>query len=409
MRRAPVYRWTLDAQGHRVPLRIGELTQETTRWEFLYDKNYLALGPHAWELDPSEIRLKQRGAFTRVGVVPFPLFCDVALSGWSLATLQKEKEQLLGKEAGNEPWGWWERLLYAPADGFGAIFVGELEAKPRADEILADALGKVTRETLAQVELESSSGAMGGERPKITATVRGHGQDKAVLLKFPLPTERADTVVAEATALTLATELGMTVPAHEVVRLGDVAALQVQRFDRGPGAAMSSQALHCVSAATALGIQPATDVEDPKRSYVSLRSKLKIPRDAHELFRRIVLNAAVGNTDDHPWNTSLRQVGLSTWELSPLYDVQPFFARAPVPAFRMAILRDGTRTGTRANLIAAGRQIAGCKREEEAATVVDEVFTHVRTRWRAVFEHHAQALVAAPDDWVAVFEPPALA
>ena len=39
---------------------------------------------------------------------------------------------------------------------------------------------------------------------------------KPVLLKFALPSERTDTVVAEATALTLASELGIRVPVQTV-------------------------------------------------------------------------------------------------------------------------------------------------------------------------------------------------
>jgi hypothetical protein len=53
-RRAPVYRWSVDAQTQeRKPVLVGELTQEESRWEFLYDPGYLALGKDAWELDPT--------------------------------------------------------------------------------------------------------------------------------------------------------------------------------------------------------------------------------------------------------------------------------------------------------------------------------------------------------------------
>ncbi|HSV36117.1 MAG TPA: HipA domain-containing protein [Ramlibacter sp.] len=401
-RRAPVYRWTLDGEGKKTPQLVGELAQLETRWEFSYDKHYLALDEAAWELDPAVIRLKQRGAFTRVGTMPFPVFCDVALSGWSLVTLQKHRAALLGRETGDdEPWGWWERLLYAPADGFGALFVGKIEDKPKAERVLAEALASMTDESLKETLADSSSGAMGGERPKIAAFTKQQAGQVPVLLKFALPNERADNVVAEASALTLAAELGMRVPAHRVVRIGQVGALQIDRFDRD----VAGHAFHCVSAATALNLAPNTDPDEPKRNYVTLRSILREPNDGRELFKRIVLNAAVGNNDDHPWNTSLRQIGLRAWELSPLYDVQPFFARQGTPTFRTAILKNGARTGTHENLIAAGKQIAGFKTNEESARVINEVFEHVRTRWRPVFEEHAKDVGAKGEDWVSVFEP----
>lgn len=399
---APVYRWLTDPGGKTRAQRVGDLKQLDGRWEFSYSAEYLALEEAAWELDPATIRVKGKSAFARVGTIPFPVFCDVALSGWSHVTLEKRREDLFGKDAGTEPWGWWERLLYAPADGFGALFVGEREGKPKGEAVLADALGKVTSESLKAVLEDSSSGAMGGERPKIAARGKIGDAQVPVIIKFALPNERMDNVVAEATALSLATELGLRVPKHQVVRVGEVYALQVERFDRDA----QGHAFHCVSAATALNIPPLTDPEDSRRNYVQLRSLLREPADALELFRRVVLNGAVGNNDDHPWNTSLMQTGLRTWRLTPLYDVQPFHARKGMPAFRMAILKTGARLGTRENLISAGKQIGGLKKDEECAQVIDEVHQHVRSRWRALFEQHAKDVDAKADDWVSVFEPP---
>lgn len=388
-------------------MRVGELTQEEARWEFLYDPDYLALGNNAWELDPTGIRNKQRTAFTRVGSVPFPVFCDIALSGWSLDALKKRAASFLGADAArsDEPWGWWERLLYAPADGFGALFVGNLNDKPDAFDALNDALKTVTKASLSESSRDSSSGVMGGERPKVSVYVdpRNGSAPKPVLLKFAQPSERADTVVAEATALTLASELGMRVPAHEVEWFNDAPALSIDRFDRGAG--LQGPVYHCVSAATALDLAPGTDVEDAKRNYVKLRSKLKRPPDAAELYGRIVLNAVVGNTDDHPWNTSLRQVGLGDWELSPLYDVLPFFERQGVPAFRMDITRQRpSRAATRSNLMTAGKQLAGLD-EAAAWAVVEQTMNYVRANWRRVFlKHSEQHAEARPDDWAKVFE-----
>jgi serine/threonine-protein kinase HipA len=400
-RRAPVFRWGSDAAGQRLPVRVGELTQETGRWEFVFDGAYLDQGKAAFELDPAYIRVKQRSPFTRLGVAPPPVFCDVALSGWSLNVLQRQRRALTGSD---EAWGWWERLLYAPADGFGALFVGHLADKPPSEQLLFQALGKVSAEALQRAQLDSSSGAMGGERPKIAALFYDEavGRQVPVILKFSLPGERADTVVAEATALTLAQELGLNVPAHAVVPTNDIPALRVARFDRSPEGA---DPVHCVSAATALGLTPPNDRDDTRRSYPQLRSKLRQPGDALELFRRIVLNAAVGNSDDHPWNTSLRQTGLGDWQLSPLYDVLPHFHRLETPVFSMAIRRSGTRVGSTENLVAAGLELAGLQ-ADEARAVIESTGQLVRTRWREVFDQHAGGLPQASSrDWQHVFEP----
>ena len=195
----------------------------------------------------------------------------------------------------------------------------------------------------------------------------------------------------------------MRVPAHEVEWFNDAPALCIDRFDLGAG--LHGPVVHCVSATTALELVPGTDGEDPRRSYVKLRSKLKRPADAAELYARILLNAVVGNTDDHPWNTSLRQVGLGDWELSPLYDVLPVFERRGGPTFRMDITRQRpSRAATRANLLAAGRQLAGLD-EAAAWAVVEKTSTYVRDHWRRVFlKHSEQHADARPDDWAKVFE-----
>ncbi|RZL40592.1 MAG: type II toxin-antitoxin system HipA family toxin [Rubrivivax sp.] len=400
-RRAPVYRWTLDpVKLKRVPVLVGELTQESSRWEFLFDSGYLARGRDAWELDPTVLRTKQRSAFTRTGPAPFPVFCDVALSGWSLEVVKRQAARTT--LPGAEPWGWWERLLHAPADGFGALFVGEPDARPESLDAINAALRNITKESLAAAPLESSSGAMGGERPKVALSFElEDGSCRPSLLKFALPSERVDSVAAEATALTLAQELGMRVPEHEVMWFNDAPALRIARFDRE---GLEGAVWHCVSAATALDILPSTDTEDPKRNYVRLRSKLKRAEDAKELFARIILNAVVGNTDDHPWNTSLRQLGLGEWELSPLYDVLPFYSRAGVPAFRMDLtLKHPSRVSTVENLVAAGNQIAALERTE-VIREIERSTDYVRENWRRIFESHSRKGGDGAEDWAKVFE-----
>lgn len=74
-RRAPVFRWVADPAGQgRVPVQVGELTQEPGRWEFVFDAAYLDRGQAALELDPAYIRVKQRSPFIRPGVAPPPVF-----------------------------------------------------------------------------------------------------------------------------------------------------------------------------------------------------------------------------------------------------------------------------------------------------------------------------------------------
>ena len=95
----------------------------------------------------------------------------------------------------------------------------------------------------------------------------------------------------------------------------------VRRFDRN-GAAR----IHFASAMTMLGKTDGASAADGS-SYLELVSFIKAngaapKRDLTELWKRIVFNMAVSNTDDHMRNHGfiLKADG---WHLSPLYDVNP--------------------------------------------------------------------------------------
>lgn len=95
-----------------------------------------------------------------------------------------------------------------------------------------------------------------------------------------------------------------------------------QRFDRN-----KDQRIHFASAMTLLGYNDGADYKDGI-SYLELAGFLiqngsNVDEELKELWRRIVLNICIKNTDDH-----LRNHGFlltpSGWILSPVYDINPF-------------------------------------------------------------------------------------
>jgi serine/threonine-protein kinase HipA len=46
--------------------------------------------------------------------------------------------------------------------------------------------------------------------------------------------------------------------------------------------------------------------------------------DVHELWRRLVFNLLITNTDDHLWNLGVLYAGDGKWQLAPAFDVNPF-------------------------------------------------------------------------------------
>ena len=118
-------------------------------------------------------------------------------------------------------------------------------------------------------------------------------------------------------AMTLAERAGVMVPPFQLRQAARRPVFMMSRFDRSP----SGRRPFC-SALTALG---AADGET--RSYLELVDFLRqagadAPADAAQLWRRMVFNILISNTDDHLRNHGfLREAG--GWRLSPAYDLNP--------------------------------------------------------------------------------------
>ena len=84
--------------------------------------------------------------------------------------------------------------------------------------------------------------------------------------------------------------------------------------------------MHCLSASVALRAA-AERFGYPELAQLLRRrgvvEKDQNERDMHELFRRMVFNILIDNTDDHEKNHALLVNDAATYELSPAYDVLP--------------------------------------------------------------------------------------
>ncbi len=154
----------------------------------------------------------------------------------------------------------------------------------------------------------------GGARPKLVIDDDG----TRCIAKLGSSRDRVDMVRVEAACLALARDSGLAVPGFRVAELGRHAALLVARFD----CAGAHGRWHMLSMQTLLGADDwyqlgYADLADALRR-VSARPEEDLPA----LYRQAVLNALIGNTDDHLKNFTLlhRPEG---WRLSPAYDLTP--------------------------------------------------------------------------------------
>ena len=168
-------------------------------------------------------------------------------------------------------------------------------------------------------QLLAPGSSLGGARPKATV----QAPDGSLwIAKFPSKHDETDSGAWEIVVHDLAELCGLNVPqakAEKFSRNGTT--FLVKRFDRD-----GSKRIHFSSAMTLLGKTDGASAVDGS-SYLDIASFIRSngsqPReDLIELWKRIVFNIAVANTDDH-----LRNHGFilekNGWKLSPLYDVNP--------------------------------------------------------------------------------------
>ncbi|MEN9315579.1 MAG: hypothetical protein RIS35_1972 [Pseudomonadota bacterium] len=221
-----------------------------------------------------------------------------------------------------------EYLYFAGDDRFGALgvsteadryrphVVGPLPTLSDVDAVHAVVLRVLAGEPVEerQKRLIAPGVTMGGARPKALLRVDG----VPWVLKFA-EADRPDEPLVEHATLTLAAQAGITVARTFPVPLARGVAVAVRRFDRAGGGRV-----HALSANVAL---KAAGVD---LSYPELALLLRRRGDTgthraqmRELFRRLVFNILVDNTDDHEKNHVLLVGPDRFYRLAPAFDVVP--------------------------------------------------------------------------------------
>lgn len=171
-------------------------------------------------------------------------------------------------------------------------------------------------ETAADIQLLLAPGSsLGGARPKASILDR---DGCLAIAKFPHKDDEADTVLWEAVALTLAKLAKIHVPDWRLENVAGKSVLISRRFDR-----IRNKRRPYISAMSMLG---AND-NDP-RSYLEIVDSIIqygafIEKDIQQLWRRLIFNILISNTDDHLRNHGFIYIGTEGWQLSPAFDLNP--------------------------------------------------------------------------------------
>lgn len=291
--------------------------------EFAYGSQYLRradaepLNPMHLPLQDAVFRLPER-RLRDGGAMPLT-FRDALPDSWGRKVLEAKHGRSLSDV---------EALLLTNADRVGAmVFSASLPlqpAQPDAEIFKLDALANAARQLELGLEPDArlrpllQGGTLGGARPKATFI----HDNRRHIAKFPARGDDHDVAVLEAVTLGLAMVCGIKVPVFFLQEVPTGHALVLQRFDR-EGAVDEEQRIHYLSASALLNV---AYEDNTGGSYVELAQVLRRisaqpEADLHELYRRMVFNLVVGNSDDHVKNHGVLLEGNGRYRLAPAFDL----------------------------------------------------------------------------------------
>lgn len=323
------------------PILMGRLYVNVIRggetYSFEYDKAWLKQIGLMLSLDPELLPYVGRQYPKGKGI--FGLFADLSPDRWGRMLMNK-RERLQAEKEGRKP-----RKLYDSdyllgvydATRMGGIRLkSDMEGSFLSDDKESTVPPWTTLRTLEEAsrnfesdesglaekwlnQLIRPGSSLGGARPKATI-MAPDGQ--LWIAKFPSKNDDNDTGAWEKVAYDLARLCGINVTESKLEKFSKLGStFLIKRFDRN-----GNKRIHFASAMTLLGKTDGASAADGT-SYLDIAAFIKShgarpKEDLIELWRRIVFNMAVSNSDDHLRNHGflLTKQG---WVLSPLYDVNP--------------------------------------------------------------------------------------
>lgn len=330
-----------DWQGLEGPLLMGVLSAHQAKgrkaFSFSYDKQWLKSG-HQYQLDP-DLHLYTGPQFANEKE-NFGLFLDSMPDTWG-RTLMKRREAQLAKLKGEKA-----KTLY-DIDFLLGVYdetrMGALRFKldPEGDFLDNDA-AKATPPWSSVRELQQAvvhyendtdneaiikwlqlliapGSSLGGARPK--ANILDENKHPWIA-KFPSKNDAIDKGAWEYLAYQLAKQAGITMAECKIEKInGPYHTFFTKRFDR-----VGSHRIHFASAMTMTGNNEET-IKNQPASYLDLVEFIQtqgtqIKENLAQLWRRIIFNIAISNTDDHLRNHGFLLTN-EGWILSPAYDLNP--------------------------------------------------------------------------------------
>jgi len=167
--------------------------------------------------------------------------------------------------------------------------------------------------------LMAPGSSLGGARPKANIL---DNDNNPWIAKFPSKNDVIDKAKWEYLAYLLSLKAGIDMSNSKIEKIaGNYHTFFTKRFDR-----LNGERVHFASAMTMTSNNEDT-IRENTASYLDIAEFIQYngaqpTKDLHQLWRRIVFNIAISNTDDHLRNHGFILTNKG-WILSPAYDVNP--------------------------------------------------------------------------------------
>ena len=335
-----VYADWIELEG---PVLMGTLSVADTKgreiFSFTYDKGWLDRGL-AQTLDP-DLQLFTGTQYLSTGKKNFGIFLDSSPDRWGRLLMVRREAISARMESRKAKTLFEEDYLLGVFDThrMGALRFKKETTGPflHDNAVLASPPWTSLRELeFASLQLEKDQltdqeslkwlnmlmapgASLGGARPKASVIDL---KDNLWIAKFPSGNDQVDIGGWEMVVNVLAKEAGLNIADGQVKKFNSKHhTFLSKRFDRVSG----NGRIHFASAMTLLGY---SDGEEGV-SYLNLAEFIiqkgaNVKDDLEELWRRIVFNISVKNTDDHLRNHGFLLTPLG-WVLSPAFDVNPVY------------------------------------------------------------------------------------
>ena len=328
------------------PKKMGVLSATASRgkeiFSFEYDQNWLG-GNYTQILDPDLLFFKGPQYLGDTGKSNFGLFLDSSPDRWGRLLMKRREAALARKEKRSAKKLLESDFLLGVHDEhrMGALrFKTDLKGNFLDDnkDLACPPLSSLRELEHASLQIErddatddpeylkwlqmlmSPGSSLGGARPKASVKDKFNHQ---WIAKFPSRFDEYDMAAWEFLANQLAIQAGLNVAKGEIKKFSSHHHTYLtKRFDRTD----KQKRIHFASAMTMLGYNDGDSFQDGV-SYLEIaeflqRSGANVKDDLEELWKRIVFNICISNSDDHLRNHGflLEENG---WRLSPAFDINP--------------------------------------------------------------------------------------